>query len=119
MYDLVLFEYGIEGYGDVNPFGISRQEWCHNLMMTLATREHPPLLDNLLDLRWKPRLWVVCDAYDHKLYGGSIACHTHTFRCEKFFTLHSSLFTLKVASWFQLCGVVEGEDSVAERSGKV
>ena len=32
--------------------------------------------------------------------GGSIACHTHTFRCEKLFTFHSSLFTLKRGFWW-------------------
>ena len=74
----------IQRYCDVNPFCTFRQQGCHYLMMALATREHFAILDYLHDLWCKPRLRVVRNANDDKLHSGS-----------KFFTLHSSFFTLK------------------------
>ena len=80
----ILFEDSIEGNSDIYPLGISRQKRRHNLMMALATREHPTLLDDLHDLWSKPRLWIVRNADDDKLHSGS-----------KFFTFHYSLLPSK------------------------
>ena len=63
---LVLFEDGVKGYGDVNPRGISRQQRCNDLMMTLAARKHLPVLNNLQHLWRKPRLWMIRYSYYHK-----------------------------------------------------
>ena len=66
IYDFILLENIIEGYGNVDPLGIGRQQRRNNLMMPLATREHLPVLDDLQHLRRKPRLWIVCDTYNNE-----------------------------------------------------
>ena len=44
---------------------------------------------------WGKGSWGKIPRFASLFNGGSIACHTHTFRCEKLFTIHSSLFTFK------------------------
>lgn len=79
----VSLEDGIERHGNVYPFCVGGQQWGDYLMMALATREHPSLLDDFQHLWWKPGLRIIRYAYHYKLHGG-----------RKFFTFHYSLFTL-------------------------
>ena len=64
----VLFEDGIEGSRDVDPFSISRQKGSYNLMMAFTTRKDLSLFDDLHHLWWEPRLRMIRNSYDDKLH---------------------------------------------------
>ena len=64
----VLLKHGIEGHGDVNPFGIGRQQRGDNLVVALAAREERAVLDDLQHLGWEEWLRVVGNAYYDKLH---------------------------------------------------
>ena len=61
---VILFEDSVEGYGDINPFGALRQQWCYNLMVTLTAREYFAILDDFLNFWRKPRLGIVRNSYN-------------------------------------------------------
>ena len=53
---LILLKHSIERHGDVDPLRPFGQESSHELMVTLAAREQPPLLDDFHHLGWEIRL---------------------------------------------------------------
>ena len=73
-------------------------------MMTLTAREYFALPDNLHDLWWKPRVRIIRNANYYKLHSGS-----------NFFTFHFS----QVAARLKLFCIVESENGIAERGGKI
>ena len=63
---VILPKDGIQRHRDVYPFCIICQQRFHNLVVALASGKDLALLDNLHDLWWKPRVWIVRDTYYDK-----------------------------------------------------
>jgi hypothetical protein len=64
----VLIENGIEGGSDVYPLGIGRQQWRHDLVMALTSRENFSLAYHFLHFWGEEWARMVCNSNDDKLH---------------------------------------------------
>ena len=63
-----MFEDGIEGNGNVDPFCILRKQRPYDLMVALAPREYLPLTNDIHHLWREEGMRMVCDTYDDELH---------------------------------------------------